>query len=207
MAAEPQAPTEAREQLLATASAIMRETDTVDLSLADLSRKSGLNSALVKYYFGNKAGLMKALLERDMSAIVLSVDALLAKDMDPETKLRRHLSAVVDTFYEVPYIQRLLMRLIRESETAEAQRIANTYLSPIYRAYDRLIGEGVESGVFRRVDSQLFYFTATGAVDRFFSARLFLRYCFGEDSLTEELRDRYRAHTIDFIMAGLLRDR
>jgi hypothetical protein len=33
-----------------------------------------------------------------------------------------------------------------------------------------------------------------------------LRYCFGEDSLTEELRDRYRAHAIDFIMAGLLRN-
>ena len=206
MAALPQAPSEAREQLLATACAIMRETDTVDISLAQLSRKSGLNSALVKYYFGNKAGLMLALLERDMQAIVGSVDALVAKEFDPETKLRRHLSAVVDTFYEVPYIQRLLMRIIRESEPHEAQRIASTYLSPIYAAYDRLIGEGVAAGVFRPVDPQLFYFTATGAVDRFFSARLFLRYCFGEDGFSEELRDRYRAHTIDFIMAGLLKN-
>ena len=206
MAALPQAPSEAREQLLATACAIMRETDTVDISLAQLSRKSGLNSALVKYYFGNKAGLMLALLERDMQAIVGSVDALVAKEFDPETKLRRHLSAVVDTFYEVPYIQRLLMRIIRESEPHEAQRIASTYLSPIYAAYDRLIGEGVAAGVFRPVDPQMFYFTATGAVDRFFSARLFLPYCFGEDGFSEELRDRYRAHTIDFIMAGLLKN-
>jgi len=206
MAALPETSSEAREQLLATASAIMRDSDTVDISLAQLSRKSGLNSALVKYYFGNKAGLMTALLERDMEAIVASVDALLEKDFDPETKLRRHLSAVVDTFYQVPYIQRLLMRMIRESDPAEAQRIASTYLSPIYRAYDRLIGEGVAAGVFREVDPQLFYFTATGAVDRFFAARLFLRYCFGEDTFSEELRDRYRAHTIDFIMAGLLKD-
>lgn len=205
MAALPETSSEAREQLLATASAIMRESDTVDISLAQLSRKSGLNSALVKYYFGNKAGLMTALLERDMEAIVASVDALLAKEFDPETKLRRHLSGVVDTFYEVPYIQRLLMRMIRESEPAEAQRIASSYLTPIYAAYDRLIGEGVEAGVFRPVDPQLFYFTATGAVDRFFAARLFLRYCFNEDSFSEELRDRYRAHTIDFIMAGLLK--
>jgi len=206
MDAMPENPSEARKQLLATASAIMRDGDTVDISLAQLSRKSGLNSALVKYYFGNKAGLMKALLDRDMREIIQSVDALVAKDFDPETKLRRHLSAVVDTFYEVPYIQRLLMRLVRESETAEAQRIADTYLRPIYAAYDRLIGEGVDAGVFRHVDPQLFYFTVTGAVDRFFAARLFLRYCFNEDSLSEELRDRYRAHTIDFIMAGLLKN-
>jgi AcrR family transcriptional regulator len=58
-------PPGAREQLLDTASEIMREGDIVDVSLSDLSTRSGLNSALVKYYFGNKAGLLKALLERD----------------------------------------------------------------------------------------------------------------------------------------------
>ncbi len=206
MAAQPEVAKDAREQLLATASRIMREGDTVDVSLALLSKRSGLNSALVKYYFGNKAGLMKALLDRDMSRIIQSVDALLAKDLDPEAKLRRHLSAVVDTFYETPYIQRLLMRLVRESEPSEAQRIADAYLMPIYAAYDRLIGEGVKAGVFREIDPQLFYFSVTGAADRFFAARLFLRYCFGVDSLTEELRDRYREHTIDFVMAGLMRN-
>ncbi len=183
----------------------MREADIVDISLAQLSKTSGLNSALVKYYFGNKHGLMMELLDRDMRYIVQSVDALLAKEFDPETKLRRHISAVVDTFYETPYIQRLLMRLIRESEPPVAQRIADTYLQPIYRAYDRLIGEGVEAGVFREIDPQMFFFSVTGAADRFFSARLFLRYCLGQDSLTEELRDRYREHTINFVMAGLLK--
>jgi AcrR family transcriptional regulator len=93
-----EAPPGAREQLLETASTIMREGDIVDISLSELSLRSGLNSALVKYYFGNKAGLMKALLDRDMADIVKSVDALLAKDMDPETRLRRHVGAVVDTF-------------------------------------------------------------------------------------------------------------
>lgn len=194
----------ARELLLATASAIMREGDIVDISLSELSLRSGLNSALVKYYFGNKAGLMKALLDRDMQDIVRSVDALLAKDMDPEAKLRRHISAVVDTFYKTPYLNRLLMRLVRDSDHEEAQRIADSYLMPLYSAYGRLISDGVEQGVFRDIDPQLFYFSLTGAADRFFSARLVLRHCFDQDSLTEELRDRYRVHLIDFVMAGVL---
>ncbi len=206
MATQPDASSDAREQLLAAASRLMRDGDTIDISLAELSRKARLNSALVKYYFGNKAGLMMALLERDMGRILQSIEALMASDLDPQTKLRRHLSAVVDTFYDVPYIQRLMMRMIRDSETAEAQRIADSFLMPIYHAYARLIGEGVATGEFRQVDPQLFYFTVTGAVDRFFAARLFLKYCFNQDSMSEELRDRYRAHTIDFIMAGLLRD-
>ncbi len=202
------APPGARDKLLATASTIMREGDVVDISLSELSLRSGLNSALVKYYFGNKAGLLKALLDRDWQAIVISVDALVAKDgWDPESKLRRHISKVVDTFYLVPYLNRLTMRLVGESDEAEARRIADSYLSPLYRAYEQLIGDGVAAGVFRTVDPQLFYFTVTGAVDRFFSARLVLRHCFGQDTLTEELRDRYREHTVDIIMAGILAPR
>ena len=195
----------ARALLLDTASAIMREGDVDDISLSELSLRSGLNSALVKYYFGNKAGLLKALLDRDWQAIVTSVDALVAKDgWDPEAKLRRHISKVVDTFYAVPYLNRLTMRLVGESDEAEARRIADCYLSPLYRAYEQLIGDGVAAGVFRTVDPQLFYFTVTGAVDRFFSARLVLRHCFDQEVLTEELRDRYREHTVDIIMAGIL---
>ncbi|HVR90862.1 MAG TPA: TetR family transcriptional regulator [Novosphingobium sp.] len=197
-------PPGAREQLLETASAIMREGDIVDISLSELSLRSGLNSALVKYYFGNKAGLLKALLDRDMQDIVTSVGALMAKDWDPETRLRHHIGAVVDTYFNTPYLNRLLMRLVRESDPEEAQRIADSYLLPLHRAYDRLIKDGVEQGVFRDIDPQLFYFTLTGAADRFFSARLVLRHCFDRDTLTEELRDSYRAHTIDFVMAGIL---
>ena len=193
----------ARAQLLETASAIMREGDIVDISLSELSLRSGLNSALVKYYFGNKAGLMKALLDRDMAAITHTVDALLRKDMDPEAKLTLHLGKMVDTYYATPYLNRLLMRLVRDSDPEEAKRIAETYLTPLLGAYDRLIAEGVKAGVFRALDPQLFYFSATGAADRFFSARLVLRHCFDQDTLTAELRDRYKAHIIDLIMAGI----
>ena len=197
-------PAGARELLLQTASDIMREGDIVDISLSELSLRSGLNSALVKYYFGNKAGLMKALLDRDMAGIVQAVDALMAKDMPPEARLRRHIGAVVDTYFKTPYLNRLLMRLVRESDDDEAHRIADSYLTPLSRAYDKLIEDGVRQGVFRNVDPQLFYFTTTGAADRFFSSRLVLKHCYDTDTLTEELRDRYREHCIDFIMAGIL---
>ena len=151
----------ARDQLIAASSQIMREGDTIDLSLSELSMRAGLNSALVKYYFGNKNGLMLALLDRDMGNIVASLSALVAKDMPPEEKLRLHIGAVIDTYYAYPYLNRLLMRMVRDSAPVEAARIAELYLRPISKAYDDLISEGVKAGKFRKIDPQFFYFTVT----------------------------------------------
>jgi TetR/AcrR family transcriptional regulator len=196
----------AREQLLEAASQIMRDGDTIDLSLSELSLRAGLNSALVKYYFGNKNGLMHAVLDRDMGKIVIDLNALVAKDMPPEEKLRRHIGAVIDTYFSYPYLNRLLMRLIRDSAPVEASRIAERYLRPISRAYDQLIADGVKAGKFRDVDPQLFYFTVTGAADRFFSARQVLRHCYDQNDISEAMRDGYREHSVELIMRGLLAD-
>jgi len=194
----------ARDQLIEAASQIMREGDTIDLSLSELSLRAGLNSALVKYYFGNKNGLMLALLDRDMGNIVFSLGALLAKDMPPEDKLRIHIGAVIDTYFAFPYLNRLLMRMVRDSAPAEAARIADLYLKPISKVYDALIAEGVKAGKFRKLDPQFFYFTVTGAADRFYSSRLVLRHCYNQDDFNENMRDAYREHSIDLIMRGLL---
>lgn len=194
----------ARNQLIEAASQIMREGDTIDLSLSELSMRAGLNSALVKYYFGNKNGLMLALLDRDMGNIVQSLGALVAKDMAPEEKLRLHIGKVIDTYYAFPYLNRLLMRMVRDSAPVEAARIAELYLRPISKAYDDLISEGVKAGKFRKIDPQFFYFTVTGAADRFYSSRLVLRHCYNQDDFSERMRDGYREHSIELIMRGIL---
>ena len=55
---------ESRERLLEAAGQLMAERGTTDISLSEIAARSGVNSALVKYYFGNKAGMLMALLRR-----------------------------------------------------------------------------------------------------------------------------------------------
>ena len=102
------------------------------------------------------------------------------------------------------YLNRLMMRMVRDAAPIEAARIAERYLKPLSAAYDVLIEEGVKAGKFRPVDPQLFYFSVTGAADRFFSARLVLRHCYDQHDISPEMRDAYREHTIALIMRGLL---
>ena len=43
----------------------MIERASIEVSLSDIAQKSGVNAALVEYQFGNKDGLLLALLARD----------------------------------------------------------------------------------------------------------------------------------------------
>lgn len=52
-----------RADLLKAASSLMIERGSVDISLSEIAERARLNSALVKYYFGNKNGLILALIE------------------------------------------------------------------------------------------------------------------------------------------------
>ncbi len=50
------------EKLLEAASELMIGRSSIEVSLSDIAQKSGVNAALVKYHFGNKDGLLLALL-------------------------------------------------------------------------------------------------------------------------------------------------
>ncbi|WP_210191705.1 MULTISPECIES: TetR family transcriptional regulator [Rhodomicrobium] len=193
----------AREQLLAAASDLMRERDSLDISLIDLARRAQVNSALVKYYFGNKHGLLTALLDRDLSMAIEQLRALVARDIPPSQKMRLHLAGLVKMYFRFPYLNRLLMATIRDGTKERGETIASRFLAPIYEAYATLLAEGVALGEFRPVDPKFFYFTVIGACDQIFSARAVLRFVHGAGEVDDDLRRAYTQHTTEMIMAGL----
>ncbi|CAN5362702.1 TetR family transcriptional regulator [soil metagenome] len=195
---------DARSQLLEAASALMRERDTLDISLSEISTKAGLNSALVKYYFGNKEGLMRALLERDVVPGLNQLAALVNSDISPRQKMRIHIEGLINLNFAHPYLNRLLMRLIKDASTELAAEIAEALLKPITQAYAALIAEGVDKGDFKPMDAQLFYFNVIGACDPFFSAKVVLKHCYGIDGVDDALRRRYIAQTTETLLNGLI---
>src|SRR5258707_10953958 len=76
------------EKLLVAASELMIERSSIDVSLSDIAQKSGVNAALVKYHFGNKDGLLLALLARDAATEVANLEYLLAQPITPTAKLK-----------------------------------------------------------------------------------------------------------------------
>src|SRR5262245_36592949 len=71
----------ARERLLDAAGRLMSDRHATDVSLSELAQHSGLNSALVKYYFGNKDGLLLALVQREAAISIGGLEQLLQLDL------------------------------------------------------------------------------------------------------------------------------
>src|SRR5438045_6222531 len=67
------------EKLLVAASELMIERASIEVSLSDIAQKSGVNAALVKYHFGNKDGLLLALLARDPATEIAQLEYLISQ--------------------------------------------------------------------------------------------------------------------------------
>jgi AcrR family transcriptional regulator len=103
------------EKLLVAASELMIERSSIDVSLSDIAQKSGVNAALVKYHFGNKDGLLLALLARDAATEVANLEYLLAQPISPTEKLKLHIGGIIRAYRRFPYMNRLIHYLLHEA--------------------------------------------------------------------------------------------
>src|SRR6201995_5553721 len=175
------------EKLVIAASELMIERSTIEISLNDIAQKSGVNSALVKYHFGNKDGLLLALLARDAAAEVSSLEYLLAQPITPTAKLKLHIAGIIRAYHRFPYINRLIHYLLHETTTEAADAVSKFFIAPLLDFHRRLLAQGVKAGEFRNVDPVLFYTSLIGACDHLFFGRHAMSRASGVGPVTDEV--------------------
>ena len=192
------------EKLLEAASELMIARSSIDVSLSDIAQQSGVNAALVKYHFGNKEGLLLALLARDAATEISGLEYLLAQPMTPTAKLKLHIAGIIKAYYRFPYMNRLIHLLLHESSTDAADDVSTFFVAPLLDFHRRLLAEGVAAGEFRAVDPVLFYTSLIGACDHLFFGRHAISRATGVGPVTDEVCRQYIAHMDAMLLGGLL---
>jgi AcrR family transcriptional regulator len=193
------------ERLLGAASELMIERKSIEVSLSDIAQKSGVNSALVKYHFGNKDGLLLALLARDAATEMTNLDYLMAQPISPAAKMKLHIAGIIKAYYQFPYMNRLIHYLQHESSVEAADEVSKFFVGPLLDFHRRLLAQGVAAGEFRPVDPVLFYTSLIGACDHLFFGRPAMSRAAGVGPVTDEVCRDYIAHMDALIFGGMLR--
>ncbi|MBA2933838.1 TetR family transcriptional regulator [Sphingomonas sp. CGMCC 1.13654] len=180
----------------------MTERSTIDVSLSDIAKRSGLNSALVKYYFGSKQGLLLALVEEVLGRGMDQMEGLLTMEIDPVEKLKLHIKGIITVYFRYPFINRLLhhMYLDPELDTVVGERISK----PLATLQRQILEQCASQGRIRPVNPTMFYFIVVGACDHLFFGQQALRIAFGIDGVDDDLRRTYTGTLIDLLMNGML---
>jgi AcrR family transcriptional regulator len=195
------------EKLLVAASDLMIERSSIEVSLSDIAQKSGVNAALVKYHFGNKDGLLLALLARDAATELSNLEYLLAQPITPTAKLKLHIAGIIRAYHRFPYMNRLIHYLLHEATAGAADEVSKFFVAPLLDFHRRLLAEGIRSGEFRAIDPVLFYTSLIGACDHLFFGRHAMTRATGVGPVTDEVCRQYIKHMEALICGGVLQER
>jgi TetR/AcrR family transcriptional regulator len=194
-----------RQALLDAAKALMVERGSIEVSLSEIAQKSGLNSALVKYYFGGKQGLLLALLEDILGRSLRQLEGLLSMDLSAVDKFKLHVKAIINVYFRYPFVNRLIHHLFQDPKARVT--VAETISKPLAETQRSLIEQGIDEGVFKATDPKLIYFIVLGACDHLFFGAHILRSAFGIDQIDDALRRSYTDTLLDLLLNGMLTNR
>src|SRR6202163_254603 len=192
------------DKLLVAASELMIERSSIEVSLSDIAQKSGVNAALVKYHFGNKDGLLLALLARDAATEMANLEYLLAQPITPTAKLKLHIAGIIRAYHQFPYMNRLIHYLLHESSAEAADEVSKFFVAPLLDFHRRLLAEGVRCGEFRNIDPVLFYTRLIGACDHLFFGRHAMSRATGVGPVPDEVCRQYIRHMEALICGGMV---
>lgn len=194
------------EKLLVAASELMIERSSIEVSLSDIAQKSGVNAALVKYHFGNKDGLLLALLARDAATELSNLEYLLVQPITPTAKLKLHIAGIIRAYHRFPYMNRLIHYLLHESTIESADEVSKFFVAPLLDFHRRLLAEGSKAGEFRAIDPVLFYTSLIGACDHLFFGRHAMSRASGVGPVTDEVCRDYIKHMEALICDGMVKE-
>jgi AcrR family transcriptional regulator len=145
-----------RDKILDCAEQLFARRGFAGIGLAEVAEQVGLSKSSLFHHFSSKAQLYAAVMARILDRIEAELVRSLADGGGPAQRLERWLDVVIDVFASHRTYARLLLRSLFEDDelTGELpeEQAVNATLRRIVGAAERLLHEGIETGVFRPVN-------------------------------------------------------
>ncbi|BAU12669.1 transcriptional regulator, TetR family [Leptolyngbya sp. NIES-3755] len=166
-----------------------------------IAAKTGVAKSMIYYYFKDKEGLYRAVLERSHSDLVQTIQALDLEKLSPEVALEQFLKALLECVSRNPKLPTIMFH---EAVQNQGKHYKNSDSVNIDRILVAILERGVTTGVFRSLDpfqtainimgACLFYFIGAGNIQQFPQ---------GKRLLSKTMLEQHRQEAIALTLAGV----
>ncbi|MBB5156122.1 TetR/AcrR family transcriptional regulator [Saccharopolyspora phatthalungensis] len=154
---------EARDDILKMATKEFADKGYAGARIDDIARRTQTTKKMIYYYFGDKEGLYRAVLERSIASIRDEEQRVHVDDLDPVNALRRVIELTFDYHERDPDFVRLMAgENILRAEHLQKSGVREELASPALSLLSEIVERGLRAGVFRQgIDAVDLHFAIT----------------------------------------------
>lgn len=192
-----------RDALLEAAIEELKNATPEALTLAGVAARAGVHPALIRYYFGNKNGLLKdvaqLLVERGQETARPKIES----NAPLAEKLHDRLRSMIELIQANPHFHHLILdQVYSQTGLASTENLLSRITARGLRLTIAMLHDSTGASV-RRVDPRFLHVAIIGLTEFFLTAKPLLLELFGEDADMEDLKARYISFLDDLILHGI----
>ena len=194
-----------RQRILRAATSEFERHGYAGARIDRISRRARTFDRMIYYYYGNKMGLFRVVLENTYEDLWRAEEALRLSGVAPQAGMRELIAFTWRYFVAHPEFIRLLNseNLQRGRNVRSSLRIGRLS-SPFIDILSDLLRRGQARGIFRRgVDPVRLYLTIASLAYFYVSNRYTLSNFLNIDLMTYRNRDAWLAHITEVVLAAL----
>jgi len=182
-----------REEILAAATRLFAARGFDGTSTREIAREAGAKHSLLFYHFRSKGDLYLAAVLRQLEHLSASLDTALSQSNDPVARLSAYVEVYYDCFDTREPGLGVCLRELNGLPPELARQIADTHNRQTTDKLERILVEGMQSGLFRPFDAHACATAITGILHMFLRMARRRRNRFGPHAAVRQVLDVYCA--------------
>jgi AcrR family transcriptional regulator len=193
--------------LISAARKLMRAKPPAELTRLEVAQSTGVDPALIRYYFKDMDGLLVAVLKQMLAESSTVLQSTEKMSGTPEEKLRRRVETFVAFGAANPGSHDLFVRYIINGETDWASEKRSEITKAGFADLKTLVDEGRTEGLFREDFDERFLYILFFAASSFFfrTAGPIIPQLFGADANASNLAKLYSSFMANILLTGIER--
>lgn len=187
-----------RERLLVATEKLLRTMPPARVTISRIAREADADPALIRYYFGNRAALLVAVVDRVTAHPQRSSQQI----EQPTVALADHIARTVQLVRGAPFLHRLINDELEQAGTEESRARVRSMNLDLVDFYRKLLKADAGKEL-TETDPFFLYVTVLGVSDFFSSAEPLIRELLPVGTDMEELTKRFQEFLIKLVLDGL----